>query len=93
MHDSDNPTPSASRREFVKKALYVPPSVLTLAIAPNIPEASAESVSKSKGKGKSSGAAVAVAAPSSLGLLGLGIAAAVGSRVTWAKARNPRDSD
>jgi hypothetical protein len=42
----------ASRREFVKKAAYVPPAILTLAVAPSYAKAGSEKEEKVKEKEK-----------------------------------------
>jgi hypothetical protein len=45
--------PPESRREFVKKAAYVPPAIITLAAAPSFAKSgSAKDEDKDKGKGK-----------------------------------------
>jgi hypothetical protein len=42
----------ASRREFMRKAAYVPPAILTLAVAPSYAKAGSHKEGKGKGKGK-----------------------------------------
>jgi hypothetical protein len=47
----------ASRREFMRRAAYVPPAILTLAVAPSYAKAGSgkeekKGIEKGKGKGK-----------------------------------------
>ena len=54
-HEDGKPEHKPSRREFVKKAAYVTPAVLTLVVAPSYAKAGSEKgrdKSKNNGKGK-----------------------------------------
>jgi hypothetical protein len=48
----DTKKPTLSRREFVKKAAYVPPAILTLSVAPSFAKAGSDKPAPGVTKGK-----------------------------------------
>lgn len=47
---STTETVKSSRREFIKRAAYVPPAILTLAAAPSYAKSGSEKDKKEKGR-------------------------------------------
>ena len=87
MSKREKPAPVQPRREFVKKAAYVTPAVLTMSIAPGIPEALAQDKGKGKGKG------TPAPEPSTVGILGLGLAGVAAHQIAKKRRSTRKGSE